>query len=133
MTRVWLLVGAALLCCARAASAPAEGPEAPPSPTYSKDIAAILNKRCVTCHQAGGRAALVPLTTYREVRPWAQVLADRVITAKMPLPAARFQDPARPDHRMTRTEIDLISRWVREGAPEGNPADLPPLPQVAER
>ncbi len=34
--------------------------------------------------------------------------------------------------RLTNAEIDLISRWVEQGAVEGNPADLPPQPKFVE-
>ena len=33
---------------------------------------------------------------------------------------------------MTQKQIDTIAAWVDAGAPKGNDADLPPLPQFAE-
>jgi hypothetical protein len=40
-----------------------------------------------------------------------------------PVPGfGEFQD----ERRLTQHDIDLIARWVDQGAPEGDPADLPP-------
>ena len=36
-------------------------------PTYSKDVAPILQQTCIRCHSEGGVAPM-PLTTYEEVR-----------------------------------------------------------------
>ena len=98
-------------------------------PTYTKDVASILNRRCVECHRAG-EAAPMTFTSYKEVRPWAKAIKERVAVRAMP---PWLADPAhgsfKNDRRMSDQEIETIAAWVANGAPEGNPADLPPAPK----
>jgi hypothetical protein len=69
------------------------------------------------------------LLSYRDVRPWATAIRQKVITRAMP---PWHADPAhgtfRNDLRLTDREIDSIVRWVDGGAREGDAAALPPLP-----
>ena len=64
---------AAVLMAAPAWAQPAQ---APAPPTFSKDIAPILQRSCQTCHNAEGVAPM-PLMTYDEVRPWARSIKRR--------------------------------------------------------
>ena len=100
--------------------------------TYSKDVAPILNKRCVECHRAG-EAAPMAFTSYKEVRPWAKAIRQQVVTRTMP---PWFADPHfgnfKNDRRLSQQEIEIISNWVLTGAPEGNMSDLPAKPEFAE-
>src|SRR5262245_55455001 len=52
------------------------GSSATPAPTFTKDIAPILQRSCQTCHRPGG-AGPMPLTTYEETRPWARSIKHR--------------------------------------------------------
>ena len=45
--------------------------EAPSKPTYTKDVAPIMFKKCTNCHRAG-QIGPMSLLTYKEVRPWAK-------------------------------------------------------------
>ena len=98
------------------------------APTFTKDVAPILYKRCVECHRTG-EAAPMALTTYKEVRPFAKAIREAVLANRMPVWLA---DPAhgtfRNDRRLTALEKETISQWVTAGAPEGAGRDLPPLP-----
>jgi hypothetical protein len=98
--------------------------------TYTKDVAPILNRRCVECHRAG-EAAPMPLTSYKEVRPWAAGIREAVLAAKMP---PWLADPAhgsfRNDRRLSAAEKETIAQWVREGAREGL-HQAPPPPAFA--
>ena len=38
--------------------------------TFSKDVAPILHRSCVTCHKPGSIAPM-SLITYEDARPWA--------------------------------------------------------------
>ena len=99
------------------------------APTYTKDVAPILYKRCVECHRAG-EAAPMPLTTYKETRPFAKAIREAVLANRMPVWLA---DPAhghfKNDRRLSDTEKETISQWVAANAPEGKPSDLPALPK----
>jgi mono/diheme cytochrome c family protein len=109
-----------------------QDPRVPPNqnaPTFTKDVAPILYNKCVTCHRPG-EVAPMSLITYQDVRPWARSIQERVAARVMP---PWFADPAYGHFRNARTlteqEIDTITRWAGGGARQGNPADLPRLPQ----
>jgi hypothetical protein len=99
--------------------------------TFSKDVAPIFYKNCVSCHRAG-EIAPMSLITYKEVRPWARAIREKVITRDMP---PWHADPKHGewanDRRMSQKDIDTIAAWVNQGAKEGNPKDLPPAPKFA--
>ena len=58
----------------------AQEPNNPP-PTFSKDVAPILQKHCQTCHRPG-EAAPFSMLTYKETKPWASVI-KMVVTQKI--------------------------------------------------
>jgi hypothetical protein len=100
--------------------------------TFSKDVAPIFYKRCAECHRAGSYAPM-SLMTYKEVRPWAKAIREKVLTRQMP---PWHADPNygewQNDRRLTEQEIKTIVDWVDQGAKEGDPKDLPPEPKFAE-
>jgi len=101
-------------------------------PTFSKDVAPIFYDKCVGCHRPG-EVAPMSLITYRDVRPWASSIRERVTTRVMPPWHADRQHGAfRNDLSLTDREITTISSWAAAGAREGNPADLPALPKFPE-
>ncbi|MBI3262308.1 MAG: cytochrome c, partial [Acidobacteria bacterium] len=102
--------------------------EVPATVSFAKDVAPILQKNCQQCHQPGAIGPM-PLTTYEEVRPWARAIKQRVVQREMP--PYRYDDDVgiqnlKYDLRLSEVEIQTIARWVDNGAPLGNPADLPP-------
>ena len=100
--------------------------------TYTKDVASILNKRCLECHRKG-EVAPMAFTSYQEVRPWAKAIREAVMARKMP---PWLADPHfgvfSNDRRLSQSEVDTLVDWVAAGAPEGNPKDLPPAPEYAD-
>lgn len=108
-------------------------PAAPDPPvTFNRDIAPIIFQSCSTCHRPG-EAAPFALLNYLDVKKHARQIADVTRARTMPpwLPepqALKFAD----DLRLPATQIDLIQKWVAQGAVEGNPADLPPSPKFVE-
>ena len=74
-------MAAAVLALPAAASA--QGAPAPAAPTFTKDIAPILQRSCQTCHREGEIAPMA-FTTYAEVRPWARSIKNRVVARDMP-------------------------------------------------
>ena len=100
--------------------------------TYTKDVAPIINKRCIECHRQG-EAAPMTFTSYKEVRPWAKAIREATASRKMPPWLAdphygKFSN----DRRMTDKELETINAWVAAGAPEGDPKLMPELPIFAE-
>ena len=52
-------------------------------PTFASDVAPILYRSCVKCHRAG-QIAPMSLMSYREARPWARSIKNKVETRAMP-------------------------------------------------
>ncbi len=97
--------------------------------TYSRDIAPILNNRCVECHREG-EIAPFSLTNYDEVVGWAETIDEVVREQRMPPWHANPKyGHFKNDRGLSEQEKKLIYQWVKNGAPEGNPDDLPPAPK----
>ena len=106
--------------------------------TFTKDVAPILHRSCVNCHQPGSIAPM-PLITYDDVRPWARAVRDKVSRPdddpdRMPpwfieknVGIQRFKD----DPSLTPDEVATIGAWVDAGAPRGDPADMPEIDLAA--
>ena len=98
--------------------------------TYAKDVAPILQKNCQQCHRPGAIGPM-PFTTYQEVRPFARSIKQKVLLGEMPPyrydRGIGIQD-LKYDLRLSEAETQMIARWVDNGAPLGDPADLPPQP-----
>ena len=102
----------------------------PPVPTFSRDIAPILYKRCASCH-SNSRIAPFSLVGYKNSASRAKTIAKVTETNFMPPWKAKpnygeFRDV----QSLTAEEKDLLARWAKAGAPEGNPADAPQPPAV---
>lgn len=99
--------------------------------TFSKDIAPIFFKNCISCHRQG-EIAPMSLVTYKEVRPWAKAIREKIITREMP---PWHPDPTfghwTNDRRMSQKEIDSIVAWIDAGAKEGDPKQMPPMPKFS--
>ncbi len=100
-------------------------PDPNSSVTYSNQIARLLQKHCVECHRQG-EIAPFELTEYEEVAGWAETIAEVVRDQRMP---PWHADPAHGkfsnDRSLTKEEKELIYQWVENGAPEGDPKELP--------
>ena len=90
---------------------------------FDREIAPLLSKRCLECHNAADAKGGLRLTT-RDLalvggesgkvlvpsRPDHSLMLKRVKTGEMP-PVSRGQSQKLPDH-----EIALLRRWIAEGA-----------------
>ena len=102
---------------------------APAAPvTFSKDVAPILFDRCGGCHHPDGIAPF-SLITYAAARQRASLVA--LVTKRRQMPPWK-SEPGYGEfvgHKnLTDAQIDLLQRWAANGAPEGDPKDLPPTP-----
>jgi len=96
-------------------------------PTFSKDVAPILQKNCQTCHHQGTSAPM-SLVTYEDVRPWARSIRQRVAARDMPpwhLDKTVGVRKYKNDRSLSDDEIATIVKWADTGAPQGKPADMP--------
>ncbi len=93
--------------------------------TYSNRIAHIFQQRCVECHRDGDIAPFA-LNEYEEVAGWAEMIEEVVRDQRMP---PWHANPAHGDfvndRLLTEMEKSDIYQWVADGAPEGDPAELP--------
>jgi mono/diheme cytochrome c family protein len=124
-----LIAAAALfLCAGRLATSNVSAGGTAKQPTFSKDVAPILFKNCAQCHQPDDITPFSVLT-YKDVRPWAKSIKEKVVMREMPPWHAdphvgKFENEA----RLGEADIATIAAWVDGGAKEGNPKDLPPAP-----
>jgi peroxiredoxin len=93
--------------------------------TYTKDVARILQNRCVECHRPG-EIGPFPLTSYDEVVGWGEMMLEVINEQRMP-PWSANPDYGhfRNDARMSDEEKDVLSKWVANGSPLGDPKDMP--------
>jgi hypothetical protein len=101
------------------------------APTFSTHVAPILFANCTSCHRTGEIAPMA-LTNFKEVRPWAKAIKEQVASRQMP---PWHADPKHGawanDRRLSQQDIDTLVKWVDQGAPEGDPKGMPPLPKFA--
>src|SRR5690348_15370118 len=124
----------ALIACAVAAAttftASAQQP-AVGTVTFAKDIAPILQRSCQNCHRPDGVAPM-SLITYQDVRPYARAIDQRTHIGPhrgvMPpwyveknIGIQHFKD----DPSLSEGELAKISKWVADGAPQGDLKDMP--------
>ncbi len=115
-------LGASLEATWVGAQSPAKANSSPV--TFTRDIAPIIFQTCARCHRPG-ESGPFPLLTYEDVKKHARQI--EIVTR------TRFMPPWLPDPqplkfadalRLSDEQIATIKKWVDEGAPEGNPADL---------
>ncbi len=97
---------------------------------FKREVVQILQRKCFQCHTEQNLA--MPLTTYREARPWARAIREEILERRMPPWQAvsghgRFAN----DISLTSREVDLLVAWVDGGGPSGMPKveeGTPPVP-----
>ncbi len=96
--------------------------------TFTRDVAPILQENCQVCHQPGAIGPM-SLMDYENVRRYARRIARMVEARDMP-PYQYDLDVGiqdlREDWRLSEEDIQTIVAWASSGAPEGDPADMPP-------
>lgn len=122
------LAGASLLTVA--ATKPARPAVKPPvklpakvanrAVTYAADVAPILNRSCVSCHQPG-QVAPFSLIGYDNARKWSGMAAGVVASRQMPpWKAVSGFGEFQGENRLTDGEIATLKRWHDEGMPRGD-------------
>ncbi|MEM7204636.1 MAG: tetratricopeptide repeat protein [Planctomycetota bacterium] len=98
-------------------------------PTFSADVAPIVFRHCAGCHRPGQPTPFA-LTTYAQVKRRARMIARVTASGYMPpwLPAPGHVAFA-GERRLTDVQVDTLAQWAAAGAPEGDPAATPPLPE----
>jgi Copper type II ascorbate-dependent monooxygenase, C-terminal domain len=95
-------------------------------PTFTRDIAPILQKRCQSCHRPGQMGPF-PLETYEQARKRSKDLANVASEASMPpwKPSAGVGPKLKHDPSLTAAEVATLKAWSAAGAPKGNAAHMP--------
>jgi len=92
--------------------------------SYAKDIAPIMQAKCVACHQEGGIAPF-KFDSYEVVKSFAPMIAESVMSERMP---PYFADPHigtfKNDHGLTAEQNKTLIHWLRAGAPRGSGPDI---------
>lgn len=104
----------------------------PGAVTYTRDVAPIVFAQCSSCHRPG-EVAPFPLLTYRDVQKRARQIALVTDQRTMPpwKPAPGYGE-FRHERRLSDAQIAVFRRWAEAGAPEGDPAELPPAPKFTD-
>lgn len=99
------------------------GEALPETVTYYEHVKPILDGRCNGCHVEDGIGPFA-LTTYEEAKAVRTGLSSQVANRIMP-PWLAGQECAeyQHDYSLTEKQIDLITKWVDQDAPEGDPAN----------
>jgi mono/diheme cytochrome c family protein/Ca2+-binding EF-hand superfamily protein len=102
--------------------------------SYAKDVAPILEKNCVGCHQEGGIGPFA-MSNYAMVKGFSPMIREVIRTDRMPpwnidSHVGKWAD----DKSLSRQEIQTIVHWVDHGAPRGEGEDpLKVARHVAEK
>ena len=91
--------------------------------TYVKDVAPILEARCVACHEEGGIGPFA-LKDYASVKGFAPMIREVIRTHRMPPYDAdphvgKFSD----DRGLSAAETKTLVHWIENGAPRGEGKD----------
>lgn len=94
--------------------------------TYAKDVAPILNNRCVSCHRPN-EVAPFSLVGYDNAKKWGKMVSIVAGARQMPPWKAvhgfgEFKDEA----RLSDQEIKTLSDWVYDEMPRGDRKLEPP-------
>ncbi len=103
---------------------PARERHAEVRPSYTTDIAPILEANCVGCHHAGGIAPWA-MDSHLMVQGFAPMIREVVRTRRMP-PGQIDQHVSRPVHQvagLTVEEQQKLIHWIDAGAPKDGDVD----------
>ncbi|SVD90516.1 uncharacterized protein METZ01_LOCUS443370, partial [marine metagenome] len=102
--------------------------------TYAADVADIIQNNCTVCHRPGGIGPM-DLVTYEDARRYARRIREQVANKLMP-PYYYDDDigiqELDHDWRLTEEDIATVVAWVDQGSPLGDPADMPPPPELSD-
>jgi hypothetical protein len=123
----WILAGALALVATAVSGSVLSAQEADQQVTFGDGVATIIQENCQSCHQLGGIGPMA-LTNYNEIRPWAQMIREKVAANEMPPYAydrnIGIQD-LQEDWRLSEDQIATVVAWVDQGAQLGDPANVP--------
>ncbi|MEZ6029817.1 MAG: hypothetical protein R3C46_08700 [Hyphomonadaceae bacterium] len=91
--------------------------------SYVKDVAPVLEAKCVVCHQEGGIGPFA-MSEYAIVKQFAPMIREALRTNTMP---PWHPDPLvgkfKHDASLSGDQIRMLVHWIEAGAPRGEGAD----------
>jgi len=107
-------------------------PSWPQGVNYGEHIAPIIYGQCATCHRPG-EIGPFSLLSYSDVVRHALTIGSVTQTHYMPpwKPEPGWAS-YRDERRLTPAQISLIQQWIAAGAPQGDAAKEPPLPNFVD-
>jgi peroxiredoxin len=91
--------------------------------SYAKEIAPILQSKCVSCHLNGGIGPFA-MDSYEVIKGFSPMIRETVRTRRMP---PYFADPHigvfKNDQGLTADQTKTLVHWIEAGAPRGEGAD----------
>lgn len=94
--------------------------------TFSKHVAAILQKHCQECHRPG-QIGPMPLLTYDDAVAWSETIREVIEDRRMP---PWHADPRYGKFSTSRCLSDedrqTLLHWLEQGTPRGDDRELPP-------
>lgn len=108
----------------------ADQPSVPKVPTFSKDVAPILYKKCAPCH-SDSRIAPFSLVGYENARKRALTIV--AVTESKYMPPWRAKEnygEFRNVAALTPDEREILKRWSETGTQLGDPVAIPEPPKV---
>ena len=97
--------------------------------TYTRDVAPILQKKCVGCHSSGEIGPFA-MAGFEKVKGWSGMIREVVLDRRMP---PWHADPHfgkfANDRSLTAAESNALVKWVADGCPRGDGDD--PLESLA--
>lgn len=82
--------------------------------SYSKNVKAIIDGNCISCHSSGRAASFRPLTTYAEVKA---AVENAGLLNRIQLQSGQ-QGLMPQGGRMSQANIDLVVKWNTDGLKE---------------
>jgi hypothetical protein len=91
--------------------------------SYVKDVAPILEAKCVSCHVEGGIGPFA-MTNYEMVKGFSPMIREVLRTDRMPPwnvdpHVGKWSD----DKSLTSAQIKTLVHWIEQGSPRGEGAD----------
>jgi hypothetical protein len=94
-----------------------------PQVSYTKEVAPLLEQKCVHCHSPGNIGPFV-MSNYKKVRGWSEMIREVVLAKRMP---PWHADPHfgvfSNDRSLTPDETKTLLRWIDQDCPRGEGAD----------
>jgi peroxiredoxin len=100
--------------------------------SYAREVAQILEARCVTCHQEGGIAPFA-MSSHQMVQGWSPMIRETLYTKRMP-PGQIDNDYLKNFHNInhiTPEETQTLVHWIDNGSINNDDSDPLTMTELA--